>query len=137
MPAKGRTVANSKLIAGFIGPVLAAMGVAMLLNRDLFPVMIGQVAQNYALIFLSGILTLLGGIAIVRVHNVWSGGWPIIVTVLGWLAIVGGLVRMWLPVQALPIAETFAGSSGGFLVGALVLLALGSFLSYKAYGPGN
>ena len=74
MPAKGRTVANSKLIAGFMGPLLVAMGVAMLLNRDLFPAMIGQIAQSYALIFLSGILSLLAGIAIVRVHNVWTGG---------------------------------------------------------------
>ena len=48
MPAKGRTVANSKLIAGFMGPLLVAMGVAMLLNRDLFPAMIGQIAQSYA-----------------------------------------------------------------------------------------
>ena len=72
MPAKGRTVANSKLIAGFIGPLLVAMGVAMLLNRDLFSTMIEQFAQNYGLIFLSGILSLLAGVAIVRVHNVWT-----------------------------------------------------------------
>ena len=130
-------MAHSKLIAGFIGPLLAAMGLAMLVNRDLFPAMIGQLAQSYGLIFLSGILSLLGGIAIVRVHNVWSGGWPIIVTVLGWLAIAGGLVRMWFPQQAGPIAERFAGNSSALLVAGIVVLALGAFLSYKAYGPGT
>ena len=69
-------MAHSRLIAGFIGPVLLALGVAMLINRDLFPAMVGQLADSYALIFLSGILSLLAGIAIVRVHNVWSG-WPV------------------------------------------------------------
>jgi hypothetical protein len=137
MPAKGRTVTHSKLIAGLIGPLLAAMGVAMLINRDLFPAMIGQLAQSHGLIFLSGILSLLAGIAIVRVHNLWSGGWPVIVTVLGWLAIVGGLARMWFPQMAAPIAETFAGSAAGLLGGGVIVLALGAFLSYKAYGPGN
>ncbi len=128
-------MAHSRLIAGFIGPLLAAIGIAMLFNRGLFPAMIEQLAQNYGLIFLSGILSLLAGIAIVRVHNVWSGGWRVIVTVFGWLAIAGGLVRMWAPQLAAPIADTFAGNTTGFLIGGIVVLALGAFLSYKAYGP--
>jgi hypothetical protein len=136
MPAKGRTMAHSKLIAGLMGPVLAAMGVALLVNRGLFPAMIGQIADSYAIIFLSGILSLLAGIAIVRVHNVWSG-WPVIVTVFGWLAILGGLGRMWIPQQAAPIALTFSDSPAGLQAAGAVVLVLGAFLSYKAYGPDN
>ena len=126
-------MAQSKLIAGFIGPLLMAMGVAMLINRHLFPEMIGQLAHNYALIFLSGVLSLLAGIAIVRVHNVWSAGWPVIITVVGWLGIVGGVARMWVPQLAAPVAETFAASSTRLLIAGLVILALGAFLSFKAY----
>jgi hypothetical protein len=135
MPAKGRTVMHSRLIAGFIGPLLAAIGIAMVFNRSLFPALISQLAQSYGLIFLSGILSLLAGIAIVRVHNVWSGGWRIVVTLFGWLAILGGLARMWAPQLAAPIADTFAADTTGFLIGGIVVLALGAFLSYKAYGP--
>jgi len=43
-----------------------AMGIAMLINRDLFPAMIGQLANNYGLVFLSGLLLLLAGVAIVE-----------------------------------------------------------------------
>src|SRR5262249_8085476 len=117
MPAKGRTLmAHSKLIAGLIGPLLAAMGVAMLINRNLFPSMIGEVAHNYALIFLSGLLILLAGLAIVRVHNVWIGGWRVLVTALGWLAVVSGLVRMWFPQAAAPIAEALAGNTAALSI---------------------
>jgi hypothetical protein len=128
-------MAHSKTIAALMGPLLAAMGVAMLINRNLFPAIIGDIAHNYALIFLSGILALLAGLAIVRVHNVWTGGWRVLVTALGWLAIVSGLVRLWLPQAAAPVAEAFSGSVAGLVIGGLVLLALGAFLSYKAYGP--
>jgi hypothetical protein len=114
--------------------VFVAIGIAMLVNRSQFPEMIGQLAQNQGLIFLSGILSLLGGLAIVRVHNIWTGGWPVIVTVLGWLAIIGGLARMWFPHLAAPIAETFAGNWTALLVGGLLVLALGAFLTYKAFG---
>ena len=128
-------MAHSKLIAGFIGPVLAAMGVAMLVNREMFPVIIDQISHDYGLILLSGILSLLAGIAIVRVHNVWSGGWQVIVTLFGWLAIVGGLARMWMPQMAGPIANSFTARPGSALIAGAVLVALGGFLSYKAYGP--
>jgi hypothetical protein len=83
---------------------------AMLLNLERFSVLIGQFVQNQGLIFLSGILAMLGGLAVVRVHNHWSGGWPVIVTILGWMGIVGGVARMWLPHIAAPIAETIAGN---------------------------
>jgi hypothetical protein len=133
MPAKGRIVTHSKLIGGMMGPVLGAMGVALLLNRGLFPAMIGQIADSYALIFLSGMLSLVAGIAIVRVHNVWSG-WPVIVTIVGWLAIVGGLGRMWMPQRVAPIAISIGNNPGILLIAGLALVALGAFLSYKAYG---
>ena len=107
----------------------------MLVNREMFPVIIDQISHDYGLIVLSGILSLLAGIAIVRVHNVWSGGWQVIVTVFGWLAIVGGLARMWMPQMAGPIANSFTASPAALLIAGVVLVALGGFLSYKAYGP--
>jgi hypothetical protein len=135
MPAKGRTMAYSKLIAGLIGPLMVALGCAMLINRELFPVIVDQISHDYGLILLSGILSLLAGIAIVRVHNVWSIGWQVIVTLFGWLAILGGLTRMWMPQMAGPIADSFAAGPAGLLLAAAALVALGGFLSYKAYGP--
>jgi uncharacterized protein YjeT (DUF2065 family) len=136
MPAKGETfMAHSKQIAGLIGPLLAAIGVAVLINRNIIPTTIGELAHNYGLVFLSGLLILLAGLAIVRVHNVWDGGWPILVTLIGWLAIVSGLVRMWLPQAAAPIAEALASNATGLLIAGLVVLAVGAFLSFKAYGP--
>ncbi len=128
-------MAHSKLIAGLIGPLLAALGCAMLVNREIFPVIIDQISHDYGLIVVSGILLLLAGIAIVRVHNIWSGGWRIIITLFGWAAVVGGLARMWMPQLAGPIANTFTASPAALVVPAVVLLALGGFLSYKAYGP--
>ncbi len=128
-------MAHSRLIAGFIGPLLTAMGVAMVINRELFPAIIDQISHDYGLIVVSGMLSLLAGIAIVRVHNIWSGGWQVIVTLFGWLAILGGLARMWMPQMAGPIANSFTASPAPLVIAGVALIALGGFLSYKAYGP--
>ena len=39
-------VAYSKLIAGLVGPLFVAMGIAMLVNHNRFPSMFGQMAQD-------------------------------------------------------------------------------------------
>src|SRR5262249_50727646 len=98
MPAKGgEALAKSNPIAGLVGPLLAALGLAALVNRNLIPAVIGEAAHNDALVFLTGLLTLLAGVAIVRVHNLWTADWRLLVTVLGWLAVFSGVVRMWNP----------------------------------------
>jgi hypothetical protein len=76
-------MATTKMIAGLMGPTLLAIGIAMLVNARHFPEMAKQIGNDPGLIFVSGILLLVAGLAIVRVHNVWSGGWRVVVTVLG------------------------------------------------------
>jgi hypothetical protein len=79
------------------------------------------------------VILFVAGLAIVRVHNRWSGGWPVVVTVLGWLFVLGGLVRTLFPIQLGSAASAMAQESW-FLVGeAVILLLVGGFLSLKAY----
>ena len=73
------------------------------------------------------------GLAIVRVHNVWVGGWPVLVTVLGSVAILSGRARMLFPTRLAAIAAAVAQKPGGIIAGAIILLVLGAFLSFKGY----
>jgi len=124
---------TSKTIAGLIGPTLLAIAAGMLLNLDAFPALAEQVSREPALICLSGVLLFVAGVAIVRVHNLWSGGWPVLVTVLGWLAVLAGLVRILLPTRLAALAAGFGQHTGLVTTMAVVLLAIGAFLSFKGY----
>lgn len=64
-------MATTKMIAGLMGQTLLAIGIAMLVNAGHFPEMAKQIGNDQGLIFVSGILLLVAGLAIVRVHNVW------------------------------------------------------------------
>lgn len=124
---------TSKIIAGLIGPTLIVIAAAMLLNFSSFPVLAEQISHDPGLIFLSGILLFVAGLAIVRAHNIWAGGWSVLVTVLGWVAILGGLVRMFFPTQLAAIVTRVGQSSGWIIAAAVVILVLGAFLSFKGY----
>src|ERR1043165_4638184 len=105
----------------------------MLLNLGSFPALAEQISRDPGLIFVSGILLFVAGLAILRAHNIWAGGWPVLVTVLGWLAVLGGLLRILFATQLAAIAAAVGGSTGWIIVGAVVLLVVGAFLSFKGY----
>jgi hypothetical protein len=123
---------TSKTIAGLIGPTLVAIAAGMLLNIGSFPALAEQVSRDPALIFVSGILLFVAGLAIVRVHNRWTNGWPVLVTVLGWLYVLGGLARMLSNRTRCDCRRNWP-AHGRDHAGAIILLGLGAFLSLKAY----
>jgi uncharacterized membrane protein HdeD (DUF308 family) len=78
-----------------IGPTLIAMAVALLVNLNSFPApLVESVSRDPLLIFVSGVLMFIAGLAIVRLHNRREPNWAVLVTVLGWIALLGGLARM-------------------------------------------
>jgi len=118
-------VTNSKHIAGFVGPTLIAMTISesKFIQPHLYDTQIAPV------VYLSGTLLFVAGLAIVRVHNRWMGDWTVLVTLIGWFAIFGGLFRMF----ATKLYQQGAQNTTALLVLELVLLAIGIFLTFKAY----
>jgi hypothetical protein len=124
---------NSKSIAALIGPTLVAVALAMLFNLSFVPALARQVSEAPALIFISGLLLFVAGLAIVRAHNIWRAGWEVLVTVCGWLALIGGLSRLLFPFQFAGFASGLSESTGAVIAILLVLLALGFVLSIKGW----
>ena len=123
---------TSKTIAGLLGPTLVVGAAAVLLNLAAWPALAEQAFRDAPLIFVSGFPLFVAGLAIVRVHNRWSGGWPVLVTAFGWLALLGGLSRILFPTRLAGIAVPLVHSKGILATVAVVLLAAGTFLSLKS-----
>jgi hypothetical protein len=126
-------MATSKIIAGLIGPTFVAVAAALLLNLGSISVVLEPLSRDAALVLIYGIFLFVAGLAIVRFHNRWAANWPVLVTILGWLLIVGGLVRMLFPLRLAAVAGDFSQGSSMMAVVAVVLLVVGAFLSFKAY----
>ena len=126
---------TSKMIAGLMGPTLVAVMAAMLLNLGSLSVLTEEISREPVLILVAGALLFVAGLAIVRAHNRWTADWSVLVTVLGWLAIAGGLIRMLFPIQIAAIVPGVGERAGIIGPVLVVFLLLGLFLSYKAYGP--
>ena len=120
-------MAASKQIAGLLGPTMIAMLVSELplVQPHLYD------AQIPPVVYLSGVLMFVAGLAIVRLHNLWKRDWTVLVTLAGWFFLLLGLVRMFAASQYTGAAGragswVFAALEGGLLVVAL-------FITFKAY----
>lgn len=124
---------TAELIAGYAGPLLIAVALALLLNRRIVAELVTGVLNRPEFIFFSGILTLLAGLAIVRAHNVWAAEWTLIVTVLGWMCVIGGAVRIIWPERVTALRDAVTGNANAITAWALFALLLGAFLTAKGY----
>jgi hypothetical protein len=134
MPAKGETaVTTSTYLARLIGPVILAAAVCLFLNREGYRAMAREFLRSPALIYLSGVLTMLAGLAIVLAHNLWVADWPVLITVFGWLGAIGGAARIALPAATKAVGERMLDNPMWMTVGGVGWLAVGALLTYFGY----
>jgi hypothetical protein len=83
-------------------------------------------------VYLSGVLMFVAGLAIVRVHNLWRRDWTVLVTLSAWFLLVVGLVRMFAAGAYQRGSATAGASVFMFLEACLfVVAAIITFYSYK------
>jgi hypothetical protein len=127
-----RTIYLSRLLGLFL-LVLAAAEVT---QRATLAATAMEFANSPALLLISGMVTLVAGLAIVLAHNVWRGGaMPVVVTVLGWLLLLKGAALVVIPPAAwggIVQASQFAGLYGLYGVLPLVLGAYLTFAGFRA-----
>jgi hypothetical protein len=122
------SVRDSKRIAGLVGPTLlvAVAAELPLVQPHLYD------AQIPPLVYLSGVLMFVAGLAIVRAHNRWARDWTLLVTLSGWFLLLLGAVRMF---AASSYAQRAADTPPAtFVAVEVVLLAIGLVMTFKAYG---
>jgi hypothetical protein len=119
---------NSAHIAKLLGPALIGITVTEWMNLDIFTAAMGPSFATH--VYLDGTLLFIAGLAIVRAHNLWTRRWPVLITLVGWAAIIGGLGRM-----AAPVSAQQAGQSASVVYASLVaLFAIGIVLTLRSYG---
>jgi protein-S-isoprenylcysteine O-methyltransferase Ste14 len=112
---------NSRELAQIIGPTLCVMTLSEMMNLSIWESSIPSVT------FLNGVLLFVGGISIIRVHNLWVRNWIVLITVIGWLILIIGSIRMLFPTakQAGDNISTYLLLTGLFVTGL--------FVSFKGY----
>ena len=124
---------TSIFLAKLIGPIVLVAGIAMLVNRKELDAIAQELLRSRLLFFLLGLIDLSIGLAIVLTHNVWVADWRLIITLLGWLLIVRGAVRMLVPDRAKTLGAKLLKNTNAVTGSLAATAVLGLVLSYFGY----
>jgi hypothetical protein len=121
------------LIARLVGPLFVALGLGLLLNSTFYAVAVGEGAHSPVLIAISGMATLVAGLAILNAYRAWTADWRMLVTLIGWLFVIAGLIRLILPTLAETLAPAVYSGAAALMVAGVVVLIVGGILSFEGY----
>lgn len=125
----------SVYLARLIGPVMLAVGIGLLVSPGAFRVLARQFVDSTALIFLSGLITMTAGVAILLAHRVIAPDWRILITLLGLAMAVAGAIRIVFPDRMATVGRDLVARDGLLKVAAAVWLVIGAILTLAGYWP--
>jgi hypothetical protein len=126
-------VNTSIFLARLIGPFFLIVGASLLVNQAQFRAMADEFLRSPALVFLTGLMILPIGLAIVLTHNVWAADWRALITILGWLCMISGALRLLAPQQALDMGRKLYAKPNILYVSAGIWLTVGAVLCFFGY----
>ncbi|HMK35597.1 MAG TPA: hypothetical protein VK463_11050 [Desulfomonilaceae bacterium] len=124
---------SSRVLARIVGPLLVISAVGIFLNLEAAQRLIEEYSKSFALCYLGGFMALLLGLVILQFQKTWETRWPVVITILGWIAVVKGAVLIVFPRQVLHLWSPIAVSPYPLIVSSAVSLAAGVFLTIKGY----
>ena len=117
-----------------LGLYLVAISVGMLANRRRTLDTLDGMARSGPWMLFSGMVATGVGLAVVLSHQVWSGGaLPIVVTLVGWAALLKGIVLLLVPAEHVADGYKGIGFERFFQVWMVVVLAIGLWTAAVAF----
>jgi hypothetical protein len=126
-------MAPAIFIARLIGPTFIVIGVGVLLNGSFYNAMIAEAVRSPTLIYFAGLFALVPGLAILNVYRAWTADWRVIITILGWLMVIGGVIRIVLPQLIATLATDIYSGTAVLSIFAVIVLVVGGYLSFEGY----
>lgn len=121
----------SIFLAKLLGIYFLIIAGAWLVRKDPFDQSIKEFISSRGLIFLSGLMNILFGLAIAIGHPIWQLNWMGLITLLGYLMIFKGIFRVIFTERAqrgmLKIIDK------GYWPSVALLIVLGGILTYSGF----
>ncbi|MBU4346165.1 MAG: hypothetical protein KKH29_02425 [Candidatus Omnitrophica bacterium] len=125
---------NSMLLAKIFGSYFIIIALGGLFNLKNYQKVLDDFCKSSALIYLGGIFALVFGLLVLVFHNVWVANWTVIITILGWGALIKGAWLIIFPNTVAKFTQGYQKKTTLLTLHLVIALALGIFLIAKGCG---
>lgn len=123
----------SIILSKIMGLYLIIVGLAMLLNRNYYQTTFLSLIQNNPLYLISGLMALIFGLIMIVFHNIWKLEWTLIITLLAWLTLIKGFIRVILPEHLHTWQQKMIQNKVFYSIITIVMILLGICLTYFGF----
>ena len=121
----------SFFLAKIFGVYLIISALAVMVNKDRYKDAYKELKRDKLQTHVMGSLALVIGLLVVGFHNVWVG-WPILITIIGWSAILKGSMILIAPDLMIKFSKDMGWDDSMNLYGFAGLI-IGAFLLYIGF----
>ncbi|MCD6395165.1 MAG: hypothetical protein J7M40_16890 [Planctomycetes bacterium] len=112
-----------------------AIGIGILINPDFYKKLYEGFIEDATTLYLGGFAALVIGYLIVAFHNTWPKDYSVIITVIGWIALIKGVLILVQPKIMIALTKAIA-TKGNFLkIEAIAVIILGLAFSFLGFYP--
>jgi uncharacterized membrane protein HdeD (DUF308 family) len=113
-------------LAILAGSALILVGLSLFINPNVSTAM-DDLVKNQGLLWVTGLVTFVMGTVMLALYRTWTKSWRVLVTIIGWLAVIKGAVLMLFP-QVMTVYASFLSSTMLTLSGIYAIVLGGLFL---------
>ncbi len=117
-------------LASIFGPLLVIIGLWKLLYFDAFSKVLASLKNSHGLMYFSSILYLWVGFTVLSQYDVWGMNALVLVTLLGWVLVVRGILGLFVPQM---LFDMCAGHQGFMRVCGIIPLVWGLVLCWIGF----
>lgn len=125
----------SILIARIASIIYLSAALGGFINKGYFRRMSVDIYRNAVLIYFMGFITVIIGFFIVSYHNIWAFDWRLLITLIGWLALIKGIFLIVFPDVMQRVSDRFF-SDRVIMIYPYVTLFFGLLLGYFGFVQG-
>ncbi len=120
-------------LAQVLGVYMTVIGISILMYPKRTSKAIHEMASDYFLPYFGGTMALVFGLLIVLTHNVWENLTTSAISLIGWAALVKGMLLFLLPHDSFAeFAEKF-NSRHAMTIWGVIALVIGVYLLYSGF----
>lgn len=126
---------RTRMFARVLGPFLVIACATAGARASELSQLMKDFAANGLWSWVAGSFVLIGGLVTIALHSYWRGPAAIVVSTLGWLVVLRGLLLLAFPSAFVSMAQSMIGMGGLWRAVCIAFAALGLYLTYVGWMP--
>lgn len=117
------------LISKILALTYISAGIGALTGRITYSKLVEDFERSPGLTYLGGFMALVFGVIILHYHNIWVPKWTVLITLVGWLSLIKGIMLIAFPQYILKVKGWYKDTSAW----GVCMIVLGLVFAYFGF----